>query len=446
MDRSDSFYESDTITLPKKPISVPVSPSPSPVPREKDIFAAVKADDFESVTQLLQDHGKSKLEKRDNSKNTPFLIASGEGHDKIMRLMYVKYGVLILKQKNTLDQWTAMHWAARHDRVEAVILLLELGGPELLYECTKDGATAFLIAAFHGHVRTMKEMHSTEGEALLRQSNHYGDTALHGAVEGSHSSAVTQLLEWDPSLLEIRNKNGKTPWNLAAEKPEIQQSMAKYKSSTEEVLIGSHDSDNAIFEAARAGDRGSVRGLLAKHGPELLDKQDNLGGTPFIIAALKGRVGVMQVMYNEYGSSILQQTNTSHGGPAMHYAAMSGHVGAVDLLLKWSSPMLYAHNSRGDTPFICAAANGHLEVLKAMHAKGGNGLLSPKAVDGNTALHHAAINAHHTGHSEIVDQLLEWAGAALLDIKNNLGKTAWDLAERKLEIREIMAKHKEQRE
>mmetsp|Transcript_25702 Transcript_25702/g.63751 ORF Transcript_25702/g.63751 Transcript_25702/m.63751 type:complete len:150 (-) Transcript_25702:172-621(-) len=57
---------------------------------------------------------------------------------------------------------------------------------------------------------------------------------------------------------------------------------------------------------------------------------------------------------------------------------------------------------------------------------------------GSTVLHWAASQ----GDSAAVSALLEWGGAALLDIKNNKGERPWDKAVDKPEIREIMEKYK----
>ncbi|CEM28322.1 unnamed protein product [Vitrella brassicaformis CCMP3155] len=112
-------------------------------------------------------------------------------------------------------------------------------------------------------------------------------------------------------------------------------------------------------------------------------------------------------------------------------AARQGHVGVMSVmyeskpdLLKWDPKLLDARSKFGTTPFIFAASGGHVDVLRALYAKGGKGCLTQKDQHGMTALHVAADR----GQSVAVSQLLEWGGGALLDIKNNDGKTPWDFA------------------
>mmetsp|Transcript_27486 Transcript_27486/g.79100 ORF Transcript_27486/g.79100 Transcript_27486/m.79100 type:complete len:153 (+) Transcript_27486:201-659(+) len=89
------------------------------------------------------------------------------------------------------------------------------------------------------------------------------------------------------------------------------------------------------------------------------------------------------------------------------------------------------------TPFIKAAAGGHVDVLKALYAKGGEDLLTQKDNHRWTPLHYAAV----VGESAVASQLLEWGGGALLDIKSRLGGTPWDLAKHNRKIRDIMQKY-----
>ncbi|CEM06999.1 unnamed protein product [Vitrella brassicaformis CCMP3155] len=193
-----------------------------------------------------------------------------------------------------------------------------------------------------------------------------------------------------------------------------------------------------IFEAVNAADPQNVRLLIARDGKGILDKRDNNGWTPFIKAATKGHVGVMSVIY-ESKPDVLQQTDETYGSNAMHKAALYGHVAAVNQLMAWDAKLLDARGGAdGKTPFIMAVCNkGHVDVMKFLYAKRKD-LLTQTDNNGDTALHWAAF----WGKSAAVSQLLEWGGGALLDIKGNYGKTPWDDAKDKPEIREIMQKYK----
>ncbi|CEL97843.1 unnamed protein product [Vitrella brassicaformis CCMP3155] len=161
-----------------------------------------------------------------------------------------------------------------------------------------------------------------------------------------------------------------------------------------------------------------------------------VGDTPFIVAAQRGHVGIMSVMY-ESRPDVLQQTDTKIGYTAMHYAAKRGHLAAVNQLLEWDSKLLDAHSSRmGMTPFLTAVTHGKVDVMEAMYAKGGKKLLTQTDARRWTALHRAAYGRH----SAAVTQLLEWGGGAFLDIKGRFGRTPWDYANKR--DRKIMEKYR----
>ncbi|CEM11960.1 unnamed protein product [Vitrella brassicaformis CCMP3155] len=198
--------------------------------------------------------------------------------------------------------------------------------------------------------------------------------------------------------------------------------------------------ENDIFDAAKAGDTQDVRSLIARDGKDILDKRNTFKMTPFLVAAQEGHVSVMKVIH-ESKPDVLQQTADDKKN-ALHLAAYDGHVAAVNQLLEWNPELIDAADKFGKTPFFFAAGIGHVEVMEVLYAKGGEELLTQKDEDNRTALHWAVWGAARHGNSAAVSQLLEWGGGALVDIKDNEGKTPWDMAEEEPEIIEIMAKYK----
>jgi len=200
---------------------------------------------------------------------------------------------------------------------------------------------------------------------------------------------------------------------------------------------------NDIFKAVRDNDEESVRLLIAKEGKDILDKRYGYAArTPFLLAAEEGHVGVMKVIH-ERKPDVLKQTD-EYGENALHWAAEYGRLAAVNQLLSWDPKLIDARGKRGNTPFIMAAGNGHVDVLEPMYAEGGEKLLTQTNKLGDTALHRAA----GCGKSAAVSQLLEWGGGALLDITNNKlissqqGLTPWFWAANRPEIRKIMRPYK----
>mmetsp|Transcript_27869 Transcript_27869/g.69582 ORF Transcript_27869/g.69582 Transcript_27869/m.69582 type:complete len:147 (+) Transcript_27869:250-690(+) len=145
-----------------------------------------------------------------------------------MKVMYDRYGPSILQQRDIGDQ-TALHWAAWGTKLAAVNQLLAWD-PKLIDARDRTKRTAFHAAADHDAVDVMKAMCAIKGKDLLTETDDNGDTALHVALTMGHLAAAAQLLEWGgPQLLEIKNDEGVTPWDMTAEKPKMRKAIEKYK-------------------------------------------------------------------------------------------------------------------------------------------------------------------------------------------------------------------------
>ncbi|CEM06980.1 unnamed protein product [Vitrella brassicaformis CCMP3155] len=210
-----------------------VSPTPAPAPapqpqiKHADIFDAVKAGDLQSVRLFIARDGKDILDKRDNAGDTPFLEDALYGHVGVMSLMY-ETKPDVLQQTNKSGR-NALHWAAREGHVAAVNKLMEWD-PKLIDARDENGYTPFISAAYGGHVDVLKALYAKRKD-LLTQKDDRGETALHLAAICGNSAAVSQLLEWGGgALLDIKRKDGKTPWDNAPwSESEMREIMKKYK-------------------------------------------------------------------------------------------------------------------------------------------------------------------------------------------------------------------------
>ena len=85
---------------------------------------------------------------------------------------------------------------------------------------------------------------------------------------------------------------------------------------------------------------------------------------------------------------------TDEGGwTPMHYAALCGHVGAIEVLAKLAPETATAVDLWGETPMHKAAMYGHVGAIKALWK------LAPETAaavdeDGMTPMHHAAFHRH----------------------------------------------------
>ncbi|CEM22044.1 unnamed protein product [Vitrella brassicaformis CCMP3155] len=229
-----------------------------------------------------------------------------------------------------------------------------------------SGMTPFIVAAREGHVGIITVMYESKRDTP-QQRDSRGWNALHWAAQENRVAVVKQLLKWDPSLIDARNEDGRTPWDLGEKKPEIREIMEKYKSA--------HAAQPAppvkyrdIFAAVKANDVQSVAHLIDTE-KEILDKREG---------------GWWKVCNRE-------ADRNEPGWNAIHWAATNGHVAAVNKLLEWDPKLIDARTNKGGTPFMEAAFWGRVDVMEAMYAKRKD-LLTQTDDDGYTALHHAVLN------------------------------------------------------
>jgi len=123
----------------------------------------------------------------------------------------------------------------------------------------------------------------------------------------------------------------------------------------------------------------------------------------FLWSVANERRADVEVLLNK-GVSI--NTKSGFGRDAMQIAARNGSISMLEYLADEWGGNLSTRGPRGDTLFILAASNGHLNCLKWLHARGA----LPDAVDmcGQSAVHHAARRGEH--------KLLEWFSSLGLEL------------------------------
>jgi len=117
-----------------------------------------------------------------------------------------------------------------------------------------------------------------------------------------------------------------------------------------------------------------------------------------------------------YGADVEAKDGTMM--TALHYACRAGHLDVIRILLEHKAS-IEALGSDRKTPLICAGSSEAVELLLKRKA---SSLSTDDA--GMTGLHWAAYN----GHEETVRILFREKNKGLLDMVNNIGRTALRLA------------------
>ncbi|CAG0898553.1 unnamed protein product [Cyprideis torosa] len=145
-------------------------------------------------------------------------------------------------------RWTALHWAASRAHPRLVSVLLQHGAR---VDAENKWKRTPLLEAIGWKSSPSEEEARLECVKVLlqeganvRHCDEDGDNALHYACQSSHLSIVKQLLIADLSLLDVKNKKGKTPSNYAEDdvKAHIQKVEALLR-STNPALDAATDED-----------------------------------------------------------------------------------------------------------------------------------------------------------------------------------------------------------
>jgi ankyrin repeat protein len=247
-------------------------------------------------------------------------------------------------------------------------------------------------------------------DALLKQGvnvntvNEDGDIPLLCAITGDHEETINLLCDHHADL-RYRNTSGETPLIKAI-------CYNKDKSIVNMLLAKGAHFSASIFELAWHGDEAGL-----KQFNSLGIAKDSSGKSVIHYAALAGHLGMLQWLLKEKWGNPYAKDNM--GRTALHYAALTGHLDIVQCLLEMGVANLSEKTAGGNSALCLAVQQGHFETVQWLVEKGGANI-NEKDHSGCTALHSAAVN----GHINIMKWLLEKGGANLFAKSNIINATA----------------------
>ncbi|KAI8551696.1 hypothetical protein RHMOL_Rhmol06G0206100 [Rhododendron molle] len=325
---------------------------------------------------------------------------------------------------------TVLHIATSCGHYEIVKLLCK-DLPFYVAEKNSKGDTPLHIAARAGDLLLVTLLTSCDlREGVLELENEEGNTALHEALGHRHEKVARILIDRNPNTSYSVNKEGKSVLYLAAEAGFVD--LVK--------LLVDNPVGNCSVERR-------FRNRSAVH------------------AALLGKnIDVLRILWEKDQSSFHLRYDVE-GRNSLHFSASIGFLEGVNFLLSKFCSATYQRDKRGLFPIHTASSKGHVNIIQAIRqhcpdsrelltlqgqnifhvaAKSGNDkavssmlkmpelekLLNEKDDDGNTPLHVATI----CGHPRIVSALTRDERVDL-ELGNNDGFTALDIAEEYTEIR-----------
>lgn len=197
-----------------------------------------------------------------------FHIASKEGYLEVLKVLAEANPDLVM----TTDplNTTALHTAAAKGHIEVVNFLLEKGNG-LVAIARSNCKTALHSAARNGHVEVVKALLSVGPGSITTRTDKKGQTALHMAVKGTKVEVVDELIESDPSLVNVTDKKGNTALHIATRKKRVE--IVKKLLACEGILTQViNKSGETALDTAENSEHSEITAILRGHGVQSATK------------------------------------------------------------------------------------------------------------------------------------------------------------------------------
>jgi len=214
-----------------------------------------------------------------------------------------------------IESYTPFHLSALKGNVEALKAMVEKSELELT---TKEGATAFLLAASSGCQEAI-DLLISKGSSSDAKDLH-GNGLFHYAASSLNPKIISDLLEKSPENLSLENNNKATLLHAAAKQG---------KWETCEMLIAKGldptqcDSEgNTIFHcAADFGNEEVIEKLLSSEWNWMIEAKNHKGQLPLHLAAKTAIDHNVMIKMTQATSNINEQDNS--GNTPLFYSAES---------------------------------------------------------------------------------------------------------------------------
>ena len=366
---------------------------------------------YDDIVRALIHAPDVNLNSRDEDGNTPLNVAVMSNRERSAQLL-VNAGADINILYDT-HQSTMLHIAAHcgyNDIVRALIKRPDVN----LNVRNKDGNTPLHSAAWSGREQSARLL--IDAGADINISDNQQWTALHLAASNGHSSIVGELIKAPHRNLNVRNENGDTPLNVAADNGRAASARLLIDAGAD-INISDNKQRTALHMAADLGYDDILRTLI--DAPDVnLNLRTETGHTPLHAAANNGRAASARLLIDA-GANI--NISDKYQQTALHLAAYFGYDDIVDALIKRPDVNLNVRNKDGNTPLHIAADNGRAASARLLIDAGADINISDHKQ--RTALHMAA----DLGDDDIVDALIKRPDVNL-NVRNENGYTPLHIA------------------
>lgn len=370
-----------------------------------------------------------------------------------------------LMEKTNAGGKTVLHWAAAAGQSALVTNLLDLKAQVDVKDLNK--ATPLDLAAMNGHSNVVEQLLAASAKPSLlfaaqgkdtglvtrlisaggdiKETNNYGETALHLAVKSGNAAMVQHLVTHGADV-NARDSAGKTPLDRALRSRNTELSSALLKAGPKLTVEKKKPTAPTVLHTAISSHNLKVIPDLVKGGAEL-EARDAQDRTPLQLALENNSIEAMDILL-KLGADI--QATDSEGLSPLHLAVRycfdwdddetsPGIREEQPIWVKWGNRTgkyllfkkadINATNKLGQTPFHMVGLRGEVgnrpspyvnALVTNLVAYGGD--INRRDAAGMTPLHLAV----HQQSYPLVQALV--AHGADPNIKNSVGQTALHLA------------------
>jgi len=340
-------------------------------------YASYLSNSVEPVKWLI-DEVNIDIETKGKFQRTPLLCAARKGQLKLLELLKNKGSDITAIDKGGDN---ALHLACFYtNNVETVNWLID----EVNIDIETRGfnqLTPFLCAAYKGQLEILKLLRNKGAD--ITAIDKYGNNALHLACKFSNSvETVNWLIDKANMDIETRGFNQLTPFLCATDKGQLKV-LELLKNKGADITAIDKNGDSALHLACGFSNSiETVNWLIDKANIDI-ETKGKYQRTPFLKAAYEGQLDILKLLRNK-GADIT--AIDEDGDSALHLACgFSNSIETVNWLIDKANIDIETKGEYQRTPFLCAADNGQLEILKLLRDKGAD--ITAVDEDGDSALH-----------------------------------------------------------
>lgn len=392
------------------------------------LFVACQEGYFDIVVQLFAYEKKPEIDIITNDEDTPLIIASKRGHEKIVEYLLKHNETEFKVDVNSCDIYgeTSLMLAAKLGYTKVVVHIINREADDRLKN--NDDKTALYMAAERKQDIVLKQLLEFSTVTVNEPRACDGMTPLMVSSKNGHISTVEILLTYGADVNQC-NRDGQNAFLLALEELHIElvfYLLYNYNPNVNKTL---RDGTNPLYKASYFGDNSLVLLILSK-GAEI-NRTTSKGASALFVAAQEGHTEVVrELLKNKADVDLSRNGNVT----PLHIAARRGRNSVVELLLEHHAEVNIT-DRHGFTPLMTACLGGHYPIVDTLLQNGAS--VNPRKLDGKTSL----FLVSEKGFEEIVRLLIEHG--ADVNICNENSESPLYVAKRKRHGRvvEILCKY-----